>query len=488
MYQNSFLPLSFLGLLAIVLSCGRLQAQSTDDALRYAQTGAGGTARSMGMAGAFSSIGADFSCAATNPAGLALYRRAELSISPALQFSSTETTYLDSTLNDSRNNFNLNHFSYVSARTVSDEQKATRNWYSSSFAIGYNRLANYNRQQSFAGFNTENSITAYYADIAAGIPEDQIRETLPFDAGLAYWVYLINPDATGNNYTPVVANGNVLQSQFQFEKGGLDEAALSFAGNYRDKLYLGATLGVPVMNYTREKTYRETDASDIIDNFDNLEQIDVLKAKGTGINGKLGLIYRPLEALRLGFAVHTPTLLRIEEEYSTIMSSFTTQALDDSSEGSFDYRITTPWHINAGTSFLFGKSGLISLDYAWTDFSQTEFNTDGNDVFRIQMNTAIRQKFKAVSTLRLGGEYAYKIFRFRAGYSLSSSPYKEEALSDLTRQSITGGIGIRDENIFADIAFVHSSDQNRYTPYGGASDVALATNANNVVFTLGFRF
>ncbi len=463
------------------------QAQSTDDAYRYAQTGFGGTARSMGMAGAFSTVGADFSVASTNPAGLALYRRGEVSVSPGLQFSNTESTYLDSTLFDTRNTFHLNHFSYVAARSVSDERKATRDWFGSSFSVGYNRLANYNRQQSFAGFNTDNSITDYYAQIAAGVPEDKIREQMPFDAGLAYWVYLINPDATGMNYTAAAPGGNVLQSQFQFEKGGMDEASISFAGNYRDKLYLGATLGIPFVRYTREKTYSETDASDIIDNFDSLEQLDVLKATGAGINGKLGLIYRPAEPLRVGFAIHTPTLMSIEENYSTTLKSFTSLPLADTSSGAFEYRITTPWSINTGASWIFGQSGIISLDYAWTDFSQTEFNTDGNDEFRIQMNTAIRQKFRPVSTLRVGGEYAYKIFRVRAGYSLSTSPYKDASLSDFTQSSITGGLGVREENIFADLALVRSMGKNRYTPYGNAPDVNLSSRTTNIVFTLGFR-
>lgn len=486
MNMNPFKWHSLWSLLAVLLSIGA-QAQSTDDAFRYSQNGFGGTARSMGMAGAFSTVGADFSCASTNPAGLALYRRSELSLTPSLYFSTTEATYLDSTLTDSRSNFNLNHFSYVSANTVRDDRKDSRDWYGSSFAIGYNRLANYNRQQSFAGFNTNNSITDYYAGIAAGIPEDEIRETLPFDAGLAYWVYLINPDSTGMNYTAAAPGGNVLQQQYQLEKGGMDEVSASISGNYKDKLYLGATLGIPIMNYSREKTYRETDASDIIDNFESLEQIDVLRAKGAGINGKLGVIYRPIEPLRVGFAIHTPTLLRVEEDYSTIMNSFTAQPLDDSSEGSFEYRIKTPWQINAGTSFVFGQSGLISFDYTWTDYSQMEFSTDGDDQFRIQMNTAIRQKFKPVSTLRIGGEYAYKIFRVRAGYSLSGSPYKDAALSDFKRQSITSGVGIRDNKIFVDIAFVHHTDKNQYTPYDTAPIVSVATKANNVLFTLGFR-
>ena len=41
-----------------------------------------GTARSMAMGGALSSLGADASVMATNPAGLGMYSRSELTITP----------------------------------------------------------------------------------------------------------------------------------------------------------------------------------------------------------------------------------------------------------------------------------------------------------------------------------------------------------------------------------------------------------------------
>ena len=41
-----------------------------------------GTARSMAMAGAFTSLGADLSSMSINPAGLGMYRHSDLSITP----------------------------------------------------------------------------------------------------------------------------------------------------------------------------------------------------------------------------------------------------------------------------------------------------------------------------------------------------------------------------------------------------------------------
>lgn len=482
---------NFLAVLPLLLlSALNLIAQSPSDALRFSQTDFGGTARSMGVAGAFSSLGADFSVAGTNPAGLAFYSNSEISVSPTLNFSNSEATYLDSLVIDKRSNFNLNQFGAVLARKPYKAED--KDWRSSAFSIGYNRLSNYNRQFSFSGYNSQNSLTEYYAQLADGIPESNLRDARPFDAGLAYWSYLINPDTTQlDAYTSIAPGGNVQQTQYMLEKGGLDEMSIALAGNYRNKLYLGAALGIPFVNYSRETIYSEGDRYNVINDFNGFTQTDLLTTRGAGVNAKLGVIYRPINQLRVGFAAHTPTLYSLKDEYSTIIDaefeSFN-PAQEESGTGSFEYRLTSPWRVTTGISGIFGKSGFISLDYEWADYSQMEFNADGANSFQVSTNQSIRQTYGSVSTLRLGGEFAYKIFRVRAGYALQTSPYRAAELSDNKRQSITAGVGVREDNLFVDIAFVHNIKNSSYYPYSGAPSVALNDALNNLVFSLGFRF
>ena len=63
-------------------------AQNELDALRYSNTGTGGTARSYAMANAFGALGADLSAFHINPAGLGLYRKSEVSIGLGNEFNS----------------------------------------------------------------------------------------------------------------------------------------------------------------------------------------------------------------------------------------------------------------------------------------------------------------------------------------------------------------------------------------------------------------
>ena len=85
-----------IGLTLALLSCATaLQAQNELDAFRYMSPGPTGTARSMGLAGAFSAVGADFSAGTLNLAGLALYRKSEFMLTPAMRIISNKSTYLD---------------------------------------------------------------------------------------------------------------------------------------------------------------------------------------------------------------------------------------------------------------------------------------------------------------------------------------------------------------------------------------------------------
>ena len=68
-----------------------------------------------------------------------------------------------------------------------------------------------------------------------------------------------------------------------------------------DQLYLGASVGVPIVNYSRNTVFRESDPSgNKNNNFDYFRLDDDLSTKGSGINAKVGLIFKPSEFVRLG--------------------------------------------------------------------------------------------------------------------------------------------------------------------------------------------
>src|SRR4051812_45777280 len=87
-----------LALLSVAMAYGQTYEEQS---LMYSRPGIGGTARSIGAAGAFGSVGADLGSVAINPAGIGLYRSTDFSITPALAIAMNESRFNGSVTNTS---------------------------------------------------------------------------------------------------------------------------------------------------------------------------------------------------------------------------------------------------------------------------------------------------------------------------------------------------------------------------------------------------
>lgn len=157
---------------AILATCCLLAlpliAQNEQDALNYATIGAGGSARTMGMAGSFSAIGADASAAFINPAGIATLRRNEFSMGIQLANNRSISDYLNTTLTDNKFNFNIPSLALSIAKIKYDGNgKPVKSGLTNvSYGFAINRLANFHNRVSFDAANTASSITDYFAEKA----------------------------------------------------------------------------------------------------------------------------------------------------------------------------------------------------------------------------------------------------------------------------------------------------------------------------------
>ena len=89
--------------------------QNDVDAMRYSQTSSYGDARFMAMGGAFGSLGANVSCMNFNPAGIAMYRKGELVITPGLQFQSASANHYGTSSSDFSSKLSLSNIGFVAA-------------------------------------------------------------------------------------------------------------------------------------------------------------------------------------------------------------------------------------------------------------------------------------------------------------------------------------------------------------------------------------
>ncbi len=485
-------------ILTIIFFSFEISAQTLKDAVRYSFLEVGGTARTVGVGGATGALGADFSVLSTNPAGLAAFRRSEFTFTPTFVRSTVEEK-LDApgnfTQDRARSNFNFNNIGLVfSTRPLSAD------WTVSAFGIGLNRTANFHQTTYFEG-TTPGSITDRWLELAQGLTPGNLDA---LEAGVAYdaeAIYRPDPDNFPSDYvSDFPLNADVDKSQLIRRKGSINELVFSFAGNYRERLMVGATLGVPILSFEETKTYRETDENDNIDFFEDLAYTERLRATGSGINLKLGLIYRLSQMVRLGGAVHTPTSYGLSESFSTqvqynyFLNGIVQNGEATSPDGSFEYRIRTPWRFIGSAGFIFGKSGFLSAEVEWVDYTNAKFNfnntSNAADIeYEQELNTQIGNELTSALNLRLGGEFVYESLRFRGGYLVSAAPYAENA-DPVSAFSV--GAGIRGESTFLDFAYQRQISQSQFAPYltnfAPESSVMRETFRNKFMLTAGFKF
>ena len=498
----------FTLVLATALSA-TMYAQSDADALRYSMLDFGGTARSLGSGNAYGAIGGDMSSMSMNPAGLGIYRSSEFVFTPGLLSINTESNYLGQTNTDGRYNFYMSNFGFVFSKINPGKETATDGWVGGSFGIGYNRLANFNSSTLYSGYNDESSLLNTYVDYLnanGGTNPSDAFASDPFGAGLAWETYLINPlPSDSTQYYSVITDGNVQQTKSIITKGGLNEVAISFAGNYGNRLFIGGTIGIPSIRYSNSTVYTEADINQNHSDFEDFTLADYTETNGIGINAKFGLIYKISDYFRVGASVHSPSLFSLSDTYYSSMSS----GLDtsgsysyDSPTGEFDYELITPWRVIGSAAITLKNIGFISADYEFVDYSEAGFNfnrsLDAGDLsYENTVNTNIDTKYGTVSNLRLGAELMYDIFRFRGGYIISGTPFNDGIAAngaDFAKNTITAGVGIKEKSYFIDFAFSHATTteydiQYIYDNGAGVNEGAtIDKSLNNFLLSFGFRF
>ena len=480
-------------------------AQNGTDALRYSllQQG-GGTARTMGVAGATGALGADFSSLSGNPAGLAAYRTSEFMITPGY-FTSTVRSKLQGDGNLAQNErnakFHLNNIGVVFANRPSKQ-----NWTTSNLAFGLNRLANFNNSFYYEG-KSEGSIVNRFQEKANSTNElNPYEDSLAMETGAIFYKNLgdtfYSTDLDKNDVVNRTQEGNI--------SGRINELTMGYAANYKDKLLIGGSIGIPFVSYNEAKTYSESNPKNIdgtisgtLPYFKSLVYQENLSQSGAGINVKLGLIFIPTQNLRIGLSGQTPTLYTLTDVYTTNLTysyvdkkNVLQSTKANSPDGSFEYKLRTPQRLTGSVAYLFGKKGFISADVDVVDYSTMNFQFDKDKSLQNQVNQGITNIYQQTFNVRLGAEYVMDIFRFRAGVSTLGLPTKgfdNRSYLNTASKLYSAGIGIRENRFYADLGYQVTQSNTIGQPYLVSNDYAQVkfdrriTNSQ-LVLTVGFKF
>lgn len=544
-----------LSVMAIILASAlAVQAQNTSgillnrdivpasSLLSLSQREAVGTARSMGMGGAFTSLGADMSSFGYNPAGFGMYQRDEISASLGLGITNAKNYNAYNTSDNNSVRFDVNNIG-ASFKIYEGTGKLV----AVNFAFGYNKTADYNYDMSYAGPATVSSLADAFADIANanGLTINSNNKiTDPngyydydmnpyfWGAVMGYKAGLINKGANGWYPDEIAPGAQMSQYTNLRSRGSAGEFSFAFGFNINNIVYLGASLDI--QSISREQTiyYEEyigyegarpngTEYPYQLQDFRFVQSMDL---NGSGVGAKFGIVVRPVEALRIGFAVHTPTYYSVAYRYSASLSSKalsagnnpygwevingsvyaneSTPILQDGGDNRWCF--TTPTRLLAGVSYAISRYAIISVDYQYDAYralkwSYTPVDTGyTNEVFRnnVKGTHTVRAGVEAKPlpwlALRVGGGYRTKLLRDNYDFVAFSEPVADRLWY------ASAGLGFRLSEVTSiDLAYQYRNTRysdyySFYTKLGDTPNASpmcgLDLINHNIAVTFAFRF
>ena len=524
----------YIFLLALGLSINNARSQDISDAMRYAQDNLTGTARYRSMSGAFGALGGDLSSLNVNPAGSAVFSNNQMGLSLSNYNVKNNANYFGTTTKDASNSSDLNQ---AGAVFVFNNNNANSNWKKVSFGINYENTNNFDNNQFSAGTNTNNSIDQYflsyantgnngapvpqqfvnreigesntdlYSFLGTNLPNSQFRQLSGFAAQQAMIAFynqgfIIDAADINDPNSPYISNvpagADYYQKNSVTSTGYNGKLSFNAATSYKDKLYLGINLNSYFTDYIRSSRFSEENNAPLTNDFSVLRvQFDNdLNTYGTGFSFQLGAIAKLTNEVRVGLAYESSTWYTLTDELSqrlVAVSANTSEELEpDVVDPQFinvyePYKLQTPSKLTGSFAYVFGKSGLISIDYAMKDYRNTKFKPENDSYFNAP-NSNMNSILDTTGELRIGAEYKIEALSLRGGYRFEQSPYKNKTtIGDLTGYS--AGLGYNFGSTKLDLAYSYAkrNSQRGFFSQGFTDGASIDAINNTISLTLLFE-
>jgi hypothetical protein len=463
----------FLILTTLVVSYS--QAQDINDALRYAQSNSGGSARYRAMGGAFGALGGDLSSMKVNPAGSVIFANNQIGFTLSNSNELTDSHYFGTKSSDSKSSLNIGQLGAVFV--FQNNYRNDSNWKKFAISANYENSRDFNSSVNIVGTNPYSSIDNYFLSNANGVAFETIDnisyQNLYYNeqqAYLGYNSYILDYDSINQEfYTNIAPGGNYNQTNRIKNYGYNGKLSFNFSGQYTDKFSFGINLNSHFADFSQIGRFTERNNNPKYPTFSTVDQVvfnNDLQTYGSGFSLQLGTIFKPIKQLRLGLAYESPTWYRLTDDVTqSIITSgyglsnsrnpneyFSNITTNPGLTVTFEpYKLQTPSKWTGSLAYVFGKRGLISVDYAIKDYSKTQFKPKNDFAYD---NSYMKNVLTSTGELRLGAEYKIKKVSLRGGYRWEQSPYKDHInMGDLTTYS--GGLGYNFGSIKLDMAYSH---------------------------------
>jgi hypothetical protein len=299
--------------------------------------------------------------------------------------------------------------------------------------------------------------------------------------------------ATDNYYTNVPSGGKYFHRNTIQANGYNGKFTMNFSSAYEDKLYVGMNMNFHFTDYLRTSSLYESNLNAFYStgfSVDTARFNNELYTYGSGFSMNFGAIYKANKNIRLGLAYETPTWYRLNDEltqtiatnYYNATNTTMNQAIVNPNTVNIypTYKIQTPSILTSSATVLFGKKGLLSVDYISKNYAKTQFKPN-NEIIFSSLNTQIENELQDTYEFRVGGEYKIQKWSVRGGYRYEQSPYKVSvALGNL--MSYSGGLGYNFGDSKLDISYTNENRKRTEALLtSGLNDTARIKNFNNNV-------
>lgn len=497
-------------------------AQVPEDAIRYSYYPQNGTARNLAIGGAMGSLGGDITANYVNPAGLGFFNTREFVFTPGWMLNTNKAGYRGTNSENKKNNFGLGPSGIIIGFGSNDKKNS-----GSAFSLAISQTANFSNHIQYSGLNNYSSFAEQFAEEFAksGRTIDEVLNTnspYPYTSAPALYTYLIDTVRVGSNVQVKAAPEYILdagqalkQEMDQTTRGSMSELAISFAHHANEKWFLGLSVGIPIVYYNSNTRFKEYDTSANTSNhFKQFEYTDEFSTVGYGFNGKLGVIYRPRDYVRLGLAIQTPSFMSMSDKRTTTLSTqlenpvgnfnVSSETFTNGQPGESKYNQNTPFKAVLSASYVFREvantkrqRAFLTADVEYVHHRGSRFSsnndspTEEEKLYYKALTSTIKGEYKGNFNFRVGGELKFNVIMGRLGFAYYSNPYKDAALK-ASRMLFSGGLGYRNKGVFIDLTYVYSINKDVNFPYrleDRANTFATTEQKKgNIVATVGFKF
>ncbi len=468
-------------------------SQNINDALLFSSSHNQGSARYNAMSGAFGALGGDFSAINDNPAGSAVFNNSSISGGLLLSNNQNDTNYFGTQTSSSDSNLSINQ---LGGALVLKDANGDSDWTKFVIALNYQETQNFDKEYYISG-DSNVSIDSYFLSHANGLVFQDIQ-ALPGEyleeayldiassygynyqqAFLGYYGGVIDPidnsDPLNTMYVGTGDYSTVSQDYYYSSSGSNSKFNFNASTQYKDVLYLGLSLNGHFVDVQRDSRIEETgyDAASALEYvvFDNY-----LRTTGGGFSMQVGAIGKLGKVVRLGASFQSPTWYVFTDELSQRIDSNIADIdigyINQNQITVFeDYKLRTPMKLTGSAAFVFGKQGLLSVDYHYQDYNNMRMKPNSSHFQTV--NAQINNSLVGASSINLGGEYRIEKWSLRAGYRFEESPYENKnIMDDLTGYSL--GFGYNFGRSKFDLAYSQSSQDVSHQLY----DTGLTTRAS----------